>query len=228
MRWTLIAPDAEPPAIRRYVEWLERNGDQVQVVSAPDGWEACLEPAEALMLIGGGDVEPWRYGAGCHPETWAVDSRKDAAELAAVIAARKAGKPMLGICRGMQVAAVALGGSLIQHVPDVVSESEERHRRVSAQEDAYHHLRACGGGPLARALAGVRRVNSAHHQSVDPCAMGAGIRSAAYSPRGILEAAEGISGSALWLVQWHPERLPPGHPAGDGLRRAWVRFLDMP
>ncbi|MBP7275949.1 MAG: gamma-glutamyl-gamma-aminobutyrate hydrolase family protein [Kiritimatiellae bacterium] len=218
----LIVPDADLSAARPYVDWLERNGEQVEIVAVAEWCAAQLESADALMLIGGGDVEPWRYGGEAHSETAAGDPPRDAAEIQALRDAQTMGKPALGICRGMQVAAVARGGSLIQHVPDQISESDERHRRMSPTEDAYHAVQVCGESPLAAALAGVHQVNSAHHQAVDPRAMGEGIRAAACSPCGIPEASEGISDPALWLVQWHPERLPPGHPAGDGLLRAWA------
>lgn len=227
MKWLLIAPECSPSYAGPYEAWLARNGCE-SLRCLPSEWSARqLDNADALLLIGGGDVDPRRYHAERHPATRDPDAARDEAEIQALLAARGMGKPVLGICRGMQVAAVALGGSLIQHVPDPVDETIERHRANDDGSDAFHPLNVCTDRNLGQALGGVTRVNSAHHQSLDPAAPGQGLRVVAQSPRGIIEAAEADSGALLWLVQWHPERLPPRDPAGDGMLRAFVQHMSL-
>ncbi len=223
MRWLLMAPEGPPSYAMPYEKWLARNGCE-SIVCVASGWSArMLDHADGLLLIGGGDVDPRRYHAERHPATREPDRARDEAEMRALLATHEARKPVLGICRGMQVAAVALGGSLIQHIPDCVDEAVERHRVDDEGRDVFHPLIICSEGHLGRTLDGVREVNSAHHQAVDPADAGGGIRVVAQSPEGIVEAAEAESGSAVWLVQWHPERLPPGHGAGDGMLRSLIR-----
>src|SRR5882672_3324222 len=81
--------------------------------------EAALSGANGLLLTGGGDVEPARYGATRAPEVFGVNPSRDAFEVALVLAALRAGLPILGVCRGCQIVNVALGGSLVQHIPAV-------------------------------------------------------------------------------------------------------------
>ncbi len=85
----------------------------------PEAAAAFVERVDGVLLTGGGDVDPERYGASRHPETGGVDPERDAFEFALVEAARARGRPILGICRGFQVMAVAWGGTLCQHLPDV-------------------------------------------------------------------------------------------------------------
>lgn len=223
MKWLLIAPEDSPSYTQSYVLWLKRNGCDCQAC-IPSKWsESLLDFADALLLIGGGDVDPRRYGADRHIATREPDAARDDAEIQAVLAARARGKPVLGICRGMQVSAVALGGTLIQHIPDLMDEAGERHRADDKGQDAAHPLEILSDHSLGQALGKVRQVNSAHHQSVDPTAPGKGVRVVAQSPGKVVETAEAESGPLMWLVQWHPERLPPGDPAGDGMLQAFIR-----
>lgn len=151
---------------------------------------------DALLVTGGGDVDPWRYGAATAPETSGIDQVRDAAELAAIRAAVDTGVPVLGICRGIQAVAVALGGTLLQHVTGHCD--EER------QHEPIHPVTAATGSVAAEVLCGATGVNSIHHQAVrEP---GARLKATAWGPDGVIEAVEapGVLG-----IQWHPERLAP-------------------
>jgi len=179
-----------------------------------------LDPAEAgeviscldgLLLSGGGDVDPARYGRVAAPEVQGVDAQRDVWELALVRAALTHGVPMLGICRGNQVINVAAGGTLVQHLPDV-TELEHSLRERSATP--VHGVRVLEGSRL-RSVIGidVLAVNSLHHQAIE--AVGVGLVPPGWADDGTIEAVEGMDGDRVLGVQWHPELLPtePGHVA---------------
>ncbi len=155
------------------------------------GWE--MGDCYGLLLCGGGDVEPWRYGqentASCD-----LEPERDAEELRLLdeFAAEK--RPVLGICRGMQLINVYFGGTLAQHM--------EGHSRVNGA-DRLHRTRICGGF-LRELYGGKAIVNSAHHQCLDR--LGTEVAALQWAPDGV---AEGICHQRLpvWGVQWHPERL---------------------
>ena len=174
-------------------------------------WQA--EGAHGLLLPGGGDLHPRFYG-----ESWEncrnVDEARDQAELALIAAFLAAGKPVLGICRGLQVLNVALGGNLRQHV--------EGHGQ-RAGEDGLHETRSVG---FLRDLYGsCFTVNTAHHQALGR--LGRGLRAVQWTADGVVE---GIAHRTLpiWGVQWHPERLREGDRHRDtvdgGRLFAWFVF----
>jgi putative glutamine amidotransferase len=133
--------------------------------------------------------------------------------MALVRAAARAGLPVLGICRGSQVLNVALGGSLVQHVPAVTG--VEHCLRDRAYE-FVHRVRVEAGSVLAGVAGGTDvPVNSLHHQAVDR--IGAGLRAVAWSEDGVIEGIESDGGpTRLLAVQWHPELLA-GHEAHERL-----------
>ena len=151
-----------------------------------------------LVLCGGGDLDPGLFGQenqGSSPP----DSARDQAELALFHAFFQAGRPILGICRGMQVINVALGGTLIQ---DLSPEIRLFHAGDAA--DRIHPIRAAGGSLLGRLYGAVFSVNSWHHQAVGQ--LGEGLRAIAWAEGGFPEALEHTSCPVLGL-QFHPERL---------------------
>lgn len=207
MTWR-VSSTLNEEADRRYARWIGAAGIDVE-------WTRPGEPPPpdfaALVLTGGGDVDPDLYGAARHPRTDMVNRARDESEIELVRLALERGRPMLGICRGLQVISVALGGRLIQHLPG----AGEVHARVEGR-DSGHPVDVEAGSRLAAALGSRADVNSAHHQALDPAAPGRGLRIVARSPGGIVEAVEG-NGVPVLAVQWHPERMPPGHPASRAL-----------
>ncbi len=172
---------------------------------------------DGLILAGGGDPDPALFGQrpnGSAPP----DPRRDRAELALLDAYAGAGKPVLGICRGMQLLNVWAGGALIQDL----GERNAAHRWAGA--DRVHPVETACGSCL-RALYGRRFwANSAHHQGVDR--LGAGLRAAAWGPDGVVEGLEHGS-LPIWGVQFHPERMRPalgwpGSADGTALFRAFL------
>jgi putative glutamine amidotransferase len=184
-----------------YVERVLRAGGQ-PVVLPPAGDPSCVLPRlDGLVLSGGGDLDPSSYGAAPHPRTGYVRDFRDEAELALVRRALDAGLPFLGICRGAQVLNVALGGTLHQHVPDVVG--DDRH---CAAPGRYHRfpVTVAPGSVLAEALgAETATVAHYHHQAVDR--LGAGLTATAWADDGLIEAVEADRSAFALGVQWHPE-----------------------
>jgi putative glutamine amidotransferase len=157
---------------------------------------------DGLLLSEGGDVAAWHYGEETGPEACNVDASRDTWELALVAAARNAGLPILGVCRGAQVLNVAAGGSLVQHLPAV---TDEPHRVRERDRETVHPVDVDPASVLA-AVTGLHRfgVNSLHPQAVGR--VGSGLRPVAWAPDGVVEAVE--SDDHLLLgVQWHPELL---------------------
>ncbi len=154
-----------------------------------------------LVLCGGGDIESVHYGQG-NRGSQPPDKDRDRAELALFRAFYEAGRPVLGICRGMQLINVALGGSLIQDLPP-----EQKIFHVSAQGDVVHPVFSPEGSGLKRMYGPIFSVNSAHHQALDQ--LGEGLRAIAWSESGFVEAVD-LPGYPLLGVQFHPERMAFG------------------
>jgi putative glutamine amidotransferase len=170
----------------------------VAVDGANDRIVDVVAQSDGLLLTGGGDVDPGRYDQVVAPEVYDLDPGRDALEVRAFQAARASGRRVLGICRGIQIMAVAAGGSLHQHLP---AAGFEHHWEEHLQYEPVHEVIADSGSRAAFALGGTVKVNSIHHQAVrDP----GGLRATAWSDDGVIEAIEddGVLG-----VQWHPERL---------------------
>jgi putative glutamine amidotransferase len=194
---------------RGYVESVVAVGGLPVLVPAGDGVDltAVVEwigRCQGLILTGGGDVDPARYGGETPKGLMEVDAARDAVEIAAACSAMDAGQRVLGICRGVQLLAVATGGALIG---DVASAGYDGHWAEDRQYEPVHGLKTEPGSLAERALGGAATVNSIHHQAVgDP---GPALTPTAWAPDGLIEAVEapGVLG-----VQWHPERLAGGDP----------------
>jgi putative glutamine amidotransferase len=170
-----------------------------------------LSPAAGLLLTGGGDVAPCRYGEETEPATGEVDDERDESELALVREAGAMGIPILAICRGAQLLNIALGGTLSQHISDA---GPVRHRWPERRYELVHRVDVGPATVLASAVAARHlKVNSVHHQAVERVAPG--LRASAFAEDGVIEALEGLGGQVL-AVQWHPECLP-GETASKGL-----------
>lgn len=163
---------------------------------------------DGLILCGGGDLESSLFGQenqGSHPP----DVARDQAELELFRAFHQANKPILGICRGMQVINVALGGDLIQDLSPSV-----RLFHSSEHEDLVHPVRSLEGSVLHQLYGPQFPVNSLHHQAVDR--LGRGLRAIAWSESGVIEALD-CPGQPILGVQFHPERMAFSHRRPDAI-----------
>ena len=173
-----------PPA---YLDSITAAGGR-PLVLPPRQTPALLDLVDALVLTGGGDVDPARYGGTGPAED--VDPQRDEDEIAVVHAAAAAGLPVLGVCRGMQVLAVALGGTLVGGLDHRIP-------------DGGHQVRTAPGSLVAGLLGPTAQTSALHRQAVhDP---GPHWRATAWSDDGTIEAIEPTSDRPVLGVQWHPE-----------------------
>jgi putative glutamine amidotransferase len=177
--------------------------------------DAILDVVSGLVLTGGEDVEPARYGAEPHPKLSTVHAGRDATELALLDGARDRRLPTLAICRGIQVLNVGLGGTLIQDIPSQVPGSLV-HDGDGPRSERTHAVALSRDSRIARAIGRTEiSVNSYHHQSVDTLAPGLIIVGQAND--GVIEAVETPSYNPWWAlgIQWHPEDLTGGPEPWD-------------
>lgn len=201
---------------RLYVDGVVEAGGLPIVLPALRRWLAAeaLDGLDGLLLTGGGDVDPARYGDAAVPECGPPEGARDAWELALIDAARELEIPVLGICRGAQVLNVAYGGGLVQHLPGRGIDGHDDER-----VDGEVHGVALAPGSLVRQVTGtdVLRTNTLHHQAIDPDRIGDGLRVTGVADDGVVEAVESADPDEQVLgVQWHPELLL-GHPAHQAL-----------
>ena len=195
----------EPRRFANYRRWVESAGGRA-VFGGDAGGQGMRW--DALLLPGGGDLEPWRYGQE-NAASRGLEPERDEAELRLLQDFTAAGKPVLGVCRGLQTVNVFFGGTLLQDIPG--------HGAVEGA-DRLHAVRTAPS-PLRRLLGGGLTVNSAHHQAADR--LGSGLRAVQWAGDGVVEALchERLP---VWAVQWHPERLGDRAPG----RRLMGAFLE--
>lgn len=203
---------------RSYLDAITRAG-AVAVILAPssvlqENPAAPLDLLDGLILAGGSDIEPSQYGQTPHPKLGTVDPLRDRCELALAREALARDLPILGICRGMELLNVAVGGTLIQHLPDAIGHDAHLRSAGTFESHAVQVLEAS----LTAKLVGPdqQMVHSHHHQAVDR--LGECVAATAWDhERQVVEAIE-ITDARLALgVQWHPEE-----DAGSGLIERFI------
>jgi len=180
------------------------GGLPVLLPHEPDAAELYLDRIDGLIVTGGGfDVDPALFGATSRHPTVTTKDRRTAFELAATRGALAREMPVLGICGGQQLLNVALGGTLIQHIPDEVPDALP-HRQPNPRNEPGHDVRIVAGTLLHR-IAGTEHlpVNSAHHQAVKKA--GPGVVIDAVAADGVVEGIEDPRHRFCLGVQWHPE-----------------------
>jgi putative glutamine amidotransferase len=193
---------------RRYTDMVAWAGGLPVLLPPVENIAGALDRLDGLVLSGGGDIDPAVYGAARDPASGPANQSRDRAELALARRALDAGVPVLGICRGLQVINVALGGTLHQHLPDVVD-----HDGHSPEPAGYgsHKISVAPGSQLYAALGRTEAVvPTHHHQAIDR--LGAELVATAWTDDGVIEAAElsrsestGRDAPFMIAVQWHPE-----------------------
>jgi putative glutamine amidotransferase len=208
-------PDAEMALGMTYVRAIAAAGALPVVMPplAPADAPALVSRLDGLVLSGGPDLAPAAYGAQEHVELGATEPGLDAFEYAIAREALRLGLPILGICRGAQALNIARGGTLHQHLPDVVGDAIA-HRQSEDGRRPTHVVDVLPGSRLADVLGKNRlNVNSFHHQAV--ACLGTGLRACAWAPDGSIEAIEDCALPFVVAVQWHAETLVelPAHRA---------------
>ena len=181
-----------------YPSSIQRAGGR-PVLLPPDEDTDIVERLDGLVLIGGADINASYYGQAPHETADAPRESRDASELALYRRARELDKPVLGICRGLQMMVIAHGGSLHQHLPDV---TDDRHRPQLGAYDS-HGVRFAEGSLIERICGGTEgKVNTYHHQGVrDP----GSLTVTGWADDGLPEVCEDPSAPFVLGVQWHPE-----------------------
>jgi putative glutamine amidotransferase len=186
---------------------------------------AVLDSVSGLVLTGGEDVDPARYGEKRHEKVRSVNAARDATEAALVEEAKARGIPVLAICRGIQILNVALGGTLVQDISSQCM-SDIAHDEDGPRDSRSHEITVEPGSLIADAIGTEHlTVNSFHHQSVKRVADG--MRVTARSPDGVIEGIESTDeGWWVMAVQWHPEEMTDSpEPWDRGLFKAFARQL---
>ena len=209
-----------------YVEGVAGAGG-APVVLPPAGderaAEAVIQSLDGLLLSGGSDLDPHYYGEEPMPELGVTLPERDAFEMALVGLALRRGIPVFGICRGMQVLNVALGGTLYQDLPSQWERDLLKHRQDTPKWQPTHEVRVRDGSYIAEVMGRESvKVNSYHHQGVRVLAEGLVVTGR--SSDGVVEAVEAVDLSERWLlgVQWHAEAMRGAGPQQERLFEAHV------
>jgi putative glutamine amidotransferase len=183
--------------------------------------DALLERIDGVLLTGGGDVDPARFGEVAHPTVSDVSPARDALEIELARRATERHLPLLAICRGIQVLNVALGGSLHQDVATFPG-TPIAHTQKAPRHKPTHAVKIEAASRLADVIgAHDLDVNSMHHQAIKD--LGRGLCAVAFSPDSLIEAVELDDPSRfVFGVQWHPEELAPHQPAAQRLFAALI------
>jgi putative glutamine amidotransferase len=209
-----------------YVEGVAGAGG-APVVLPPVGDESAAEALihglDGLLLSGGSDLDPGYYGEEPVSELGVTLPERDAFEIALVGLALRRGMPVFGICRGMQVLNVALGGTLYQDLPSQWEQDLLKHRQATPKWQPTHEVRVSEGSYIAEVIGRESvKVNSYHHQGIRDLAEGLIVTGR--SSDGVIEAVEAEDLSERWLlaVQWHAEAMRGSGPQQESLFEAHV------
>jgi putative glutamine amidotransferase len=184
-----------------YVRAIEAAGGRALLVPpSTDAIDETLDRLDGLLFSGGSDLDPELYGQEAHPETNGIVPERDRAEIALLTAALERDMPVLAVCRGSQVLNVALGGDLVQHLPEVVGDEKHKH---TPGEFADHEVDLEPGTRVQEILGDHAPVKSHHHQGYGR--LGDGLREAARAEDGTIEALEDPGRRFAVGVLWHPE-----------------------
>ena len=185
--------------------------------------DAMLTHIDGVLLTGGADVDPHHFGEVPHPMLGEVNAQRDIFELMLIPQAIAKGLPVFGICRGMQMLNVALGGTLWQDIPSQIPTAGDHHVTSETDHAIIAHSVNIEPGTMSAQVMGTTsmNVNSRHHQCVRDVATT--LKATAWSPDGIIEMLEGYPEAPVLAVQWHPENFVPADD--DSVMLRFFKFL---
>ena len=202
---------------------IEAGGAPILIPSdlPQDAWQALLQRLDGILYTGGGDIETEIFHGQDHPKVDGVDRSRDRLELGLFRSVIDERKPFLGICRGFQVANVALGGTLYTHIMDQHSGAlQHEWGEVQPRNYLAHPVKVEEDSRIAKIFGEpILQVNSLHHQGIKGLAPG--LKAVAFAPDGLIEAVEKDDQPFCFAVQWHPEWLTDQEP----MRRLFQAFI---
>ena len=215
---------------QRYVRVLAESGAMPWLIPLfPDKLDLLrdlYDQLDGIFLTGGVDMTPDTYGEVRHERCGRTDPARDTIEMQLIRWAKEDKKPVLGVCRGIQVINVALGGTLYQDLAAQCSGSIKHDYFPPAggftRSSLVHDVKVTPQSRLAEVLGTLEcPVNSMHHQGIKT--LGTGLRPTVMAPDGVIEGVEGVNGQFLVGVQWHPEELAESQPS---MQRLFSQFLE--
>lgn len=235
----LIGLTTSTSSVDAYPERAYTNAAYLRAVQQAGGVPILLPPQlsqrardelwrrlDALILTGGGDLDPARFGEPRHPTVYDVSVARDALEIELTRRALAENVPLLAICRGIQVLNVVLGGTLVQDIASDLG-SPITHSQTERRDQPTHAVKVQEGSRLAGILGRLEvDVNSFHHQAIKD--LGSRLVAVGVAPDGVIEAAEVADHPFAVAVQWHPEDLVDHDDAARSLFRAAVEAAIRP
>lgn len=211
-----------PFAPRQLVEVISLLGAIPVVLPDVPGarGEDYVDLFDGLIIPGGPDVDPRFYG---EQPVWALgrtNYKRDVFEMELVKAAYKAGKPVIGICRGCQLINIAFGGKVYQDLPSQCPSAYIQHSQQALGSYPVHEVRLSEGSSLYKTFGQTAQINSRHHQAIST--VGDGLVATAFAPDGVIEGIEATKGDVV-AVQWHPENMWIEH---EEMKRFFADFLE--
>ncbi len=207
---------------KNYIHAIEEHGGIPRILY-PSVADSEYTNIDGLLLTGGGDIHPDHFGQEWHPSLKYVNEERDKLELPLCREAIEADLPVFGICRGIQIMSIAMGGSLYQDVPSQF-EDPLTHPAKSYGDDSQHEIEIAPNSRLSKLVRkSADEVNSAHHQAVDE--IGEGFVVTARSEDGVVEAMEDPSKRFVLGVQYHPERMIKTPEFREHRRKLFEAFI---
>jgi len=208
-----------------YITSIQKAGGipmMIPVGVAIQSLDSLLSRLDGVMFTGGSDINPQRFTAQMHPRVYGVSTERDALEFALIEKIMAGDKPMLAICRGIQVLNVACGGELYLDIQDQMPNALKHDWFPGFPRDKLAHTVSLTPGSQLNEIFGVDeiQVNSLHHQGISQ--IGKGLSATAYAPDGLVEGLEVIGMAFALGVQWHPESLPDD----PGQQRLFQAFIE--
>ena len=199
-----------------YIQFVETGGGIpviLPVITDTESIAIMVERIDGIICTGGVDLDPLFYNQTNRDDhSMGIDPRRDRCEMNLILEARRQDKALLGICRGLQVMNVAMGGDLYQDIPSQLKDAPP-HMFMKDFRERYHSIRLIGESFLSELFGNEEKVvNSSHHQSIKNISDELSL--SAVSDEGIVEAVECKEDRCTVGVQWHPERMIGNYPAG--------------
>jgi len=228
-----ISKGSGSQSYQNYIDWLKKVNPTIQIIDFVDmpfdSINLWLSKCDGLILSGGPDVHPARFGKNEDTARCSIDLGRDTTEFKLINLALKNKMPILGICRGLQIMNVAQGGNLIIDIPEDIGDKVIHQYKEDGKGDAEHNLNIVESSYLYKILGTTAgKVNSNHHQAIE--ILGSELLVSARTEDGMIEGIEwNNKKDKSWLVavQWHPERMPFDSPFSGNIAKEFIENVEI-